>query len=132
MVTVERLSYFHYSSSTHHCSPAWMNCFFYIFNVTFIYGMAVPTMLISHASIIYTLRVKEKKLRSYGVSKSGQAQASRSEDRITTITSSPTMGTGISMEGKCWRILYFTLPGMNSFRVGKMPPVHAPYQTSPS
>ncbi|XP_030830396.1 uncharacterized protein LOC115919906 [Strongylocentrotus purpuratus] len=96
----ERLSYFHYSSSTHHCSPSWMNCFFYIFNLTFIYGLAVPTMLISHVSIIYTLRVKEKKLRSYGLSKSGKAQASRSEDRIPTITGSATMGPGMSMEGK--------------------------------
>ena len=90
--TFEFLSDFKYHPDTHHCSPAWEACLYYIITFTFIFGITVPVMAFCYFSVIITIRRQELRLRSHASLKGNMSSA------LNTGTTSDSGIVNISMD----------------------------------
>ncbi|XP_030840951.1 prokineticin receptor 2-like [Strongylocentrotus purpuratus] len=59
------LSDFKYHPDTHHCSPAWESCLYYIICFTIIFCITVLIMVFCYTGVVLTLRRQELQLRSF-------------------------------------------------------------------
>ncbi|XP_030840778.1 5-hydroxytryptamine receptor 7-like [Strongylocentrotus purpuratus] len=73
----EFLSDFNYHPDTHHCSPKWEDCLYFIIWFTFIFGVTVPIMAFSYIAVIWTIRRQELQLRSHAAFKKGKNSNSK-------------------------------------------------------
>ncbi|XP_071484439.1 octopamine receptor beta-2R-like [Diadema antillarum] len=79
--TVDFLSDFVYNPHTHHCSPKWSNCAFYMIWFIFLFGITVPVMAFCYINVIRLLRRQELQLKRHA------QQARRSSTLETTSNS---------------------------------------------
>lgn len=62
---VNFLSSFSYLDATHHCSPVWENCFFYVVGFMTNYVITIPIMFVCYLFVFRIIWKKEKKLSKY-------------------------------------------------------------------
>lgn len=59
------LSDFKYHPDTHHCSPVWEACLYYIICFVIVFCITVPVMVLCYTGVVLTLRRQELQLRSF-------------------------------------------------------------------
>ncbi|XP_072181156.1 uncharacterized protein [Diadema setosum] len=97
--TAEILSNFVYTRATHHCSPAWKNCAYYIIWFVYIYAVTVPVMAFCYGCVFRVIRQQDRNLRAYeqgaktpGFS-DGEGGTSSEKSREDTSESAPDVET---------------------------------------
>eukprot|EP00057_Strongylocentrotus_purpuratus_P005509 XP_003731128.1 PREDICTED: probable G-protein coupled receptor 101 [Strongylocentrotus purpuratus] len=63
--TFELISDFKYHPLTHHCTPVWEVCLYYIICNIILFGVTVPVMVFCYIGVFWTLRRQQQVLRSY-------------------------------------------------------------------
>ncbi|XP_072178100.1 uncharacterized protein [Diadema setosum] len=62
-------SSFEYEEDTHHCSPTWDGCFFYVIGFVINYVLTIPVMIVCYFVVFYTIWKKQIKLRAHSTVK---------------------------------------------------------------
>ncbi|XP_071499259.1 uncharacterized protein [Diadema antillarum] len=88
-------SSFEYEEDTHHCSPAWDGCFFYVIGFVFNYVLAIPVMIVCYFVVFYTIWKKQIKLRAHSTVKTPVSSSftEKSVDDTGDLTCTPPAST---------------------------------------
>ncbi|XP_071487977.1 octopamine receptor beta-2R-like [Diadema antillarum] len=82
----EFLSGFKFHPDTHHCSPKWDDCLYFIIWFTFIFGITVPIMMFCYIAVIRTIRRQEMHLKRHGkTNKSALLNRSSSKEGVINV-----------------------------------------------
>ncbi|XP_054763284.2 5-hydroxytryptamine receptor 7-like [Lytechinus pictus] len=92
----EFLSDFKFHPDTHHCSPKWEDCLYFIIWFTFIFGVTVPIMTFSYISVIWTIRRQELQLRSHAAFKKGKNSKQTSDSGVVNVSMDVVSNEGLS------------------------------------
>ncbi|XP_030850251.1 melanopsin [Strongylocentrotus purpuratus] len=92
---VNFLSSFSYLDATHHCSPVWDNCFFYVVGFMTNYVITIPIMFVCYLFVFRIIWKKEKKLSKYRAAAMNLTYSQQSFDD-TVIDSESKTGHSVS------------------------------------
>ncbi|XP_041481679.1 5-hydroxytryptamine receptor 1-like [Lytechinus variegatus] len=95
----ELISDFKYHPFTHHCSPIWQACLYYIICIIILFGITVPVMVFCYIGVFWTLRRQQQVLRSYAKGRADDDSlddVGEADDSLQV--TNPTTNTGLSLD----------------------------------